>query len=102
MDRQSIIGYVLIFVLLVVWMLVNTPKQNQQPQQSQPAATQPVLRDSVKRIDTLRAAAKEAPSANPLGKYFTGRDKGLDRTITVESDLYIADISLRGGVLKRW
>jgi YidC/Oxa1 family membrane protein insertase len=102
MDRQSIIGYVLIFALLVVWMLVNTPKQNQQAQQPKPAATQPMQQDSVKRIDTLRAQTKESPSANPLGKYFAGRDKGVERTITIESDLYIAEITLKGGLLKRW
>jgi YidC/Oxa1 family membrane protein insertase len=102
MDRQSIIGYVLIFVLLVVWMLVNTPKQTQQPQQSKPVATQPAPQDSVKRIDTLRAQAKQTSTADPLGKYFAGRDKGLDRTITVESDLFIAEVSLKGGVLKKW
>ena len=102
MDRQSIVGYILIFVLLVVWMLVNTPKQNQQPPQAKPVATQSQQQDSVRHVDTPPVQTKEPATVAPLGKYFVGRDKGPDRTITVETDLYIAEISLKGGLLKRW
>lgn len=58
--------------------------------------------DSAKRVDTLRAQVKETAQANPLGKFFVGRDKRVDRTITIETDLYIAEISLKGGLIKRW
>ena len=102
MDRQSILGYVLIFLLLVVWMWVNSPKQTPQAEQLKPVPTQTAKRDSTKRVDTLRAQVKEAAQANPLGKFFVGRDKRPDRTITIETDLYIAEISLKGGVIKRW
>jgi len=102
MDRQSILGYVLIFLLLVVWMWVNSPKQTPQAEQPKPVPTQTAKQDSTKRVDTLRAQGKEAAQANPLGKFFAGRDKRPDRTITVESDLYIAEISLKGGLIKRW
>ncbi len=102
MDRQSILGYILIFILLVVWMWMNSPNQTQQSQQPKAVATQSVQQDSSKRVDTLRAQPKEVIQANPLGKFFAGRDKGVDRIITIETDLYIADISLRGGLIKRW
>jgi len=102
MDRQSILGYVLIFILLVVWMWMSSPKQTQQAQQPKPVATQTAQQDSSKRADTLRTQPKPTTQANPLGKFFVGRDKGVDRVITVETDLYVADISLRGGLIKRW
>jgi YidC/Oxa1 family membrane protein insertase len=102
MDRQSILGYILIFVLLVVWMWMNSPKQGQQAQQPKAVATQTTQQDSSKRADTVRVQPKEVVQANPLGKFFAGRDKGVDRTITIETDLYVADISLKGGLIKRW
>ena len=102
MDRQSILGYILIFVLLVAWMWMNSPKQTQQSQQLKAVATQTMPQDSSKRADTLRTQPKETVQANPLGKFFAGRDKGVERTITIETDLYIADISLKGGLIKRW
>ncbi|MCX6132469.1 MAG: membrane protein insertase YidC [Ignavibacteriales bacterium] len=102
MDRQSILGYILIFVLLVVWMWMNSPKQTQQPQQQKAVATQIAPQDSSKRVDTLRVQQKENTQADPLGKFFAGRDKGVDRTIRIETDLYIAEIASRGGLIKRW
>jgi YidC/Oxa1 family membrane protein insertase len=102
MDRQSILGYILIFVLLVAWMWMNSPKQNQQPAQQKAVATQTTPPDSVKRVDTLRSQPKEAVEANPLGKFFAGRDKGIDRTVTIETDLFIAEITAKGGLIKRW
>jgi len=102
MDRQSILGYVLIFVLLIAWMWMNSPKQTQQPQQSKPVATQTTPQDSTKRADTIRTQIKPSTQADPLGKFFAGRDKGLDRIITIETDLYIAEISAKGGLIKQW
>jgi YidC/Oxa1 family membrane protein insertase len=83
-----------------MWM--NSPKQTEQVQPPKAVATQTARQDSSKRVDTLRAQPKEADQTDPLGKFFAGRDKGVDRIITVETDLYIADISLKGGLIKRW
>jgi YidC/Oxa1 family membrane protein insertase len=102
MDRQSILGYILIFLLLVIWMWVNSPKQTQQAEQSKPVPTLASKQDSVRRLDTLRVQVKETAQTNPLGKFFVGRDKRVDRTFTIETDLYIAEISLKGGLIKRW
>ena len=106
MDRQSILGYILIFVLLVVWMWINSPKPGQQAEQPKAVATQAAQQDSVRRaaaaIAQQRVQVQTDKPVDPLGKFFVGRDKGQERTITIESDLYIAEISTKGGVIKRW
>jgi len=102
MDRQSILGYILIFVLLVVWMWMNSPKPSQQSDQGKQAAPTTVMRDSVKRAEPLRAKIDTTSRVDPLGKFFAGKNHGLDRTITVETDLFIAEISTKGGLIKRW
>jgi YidC/Oxa1 family membrane protein insertase len=101
MDRQSILGYVLIFILLIAWMWMNSPKQTQPPQ-SKPVATQSAPQDTSRRVDTIRTQIKAAAQADPLGKFFAGRDRGIDRTITIETDLYIAEISAKGGLIRQW
>ncbi|MCX6145367.1 MAG: membrane protein insertase YidC [Ignavibacteriales bacterium] len=107
MDRQSILGYILIFILLVVWMWMSSPKQGQQAEQQKTVATQLAQQDSARRAAAavVQPAASQAPTekpVDPLGKFFSGRDKGQEQIITIESDLFIAEISTKGGVVKRW
>ena len=106
MDRQSILGYILIFILLVVWMWMSSPKPGQQAEQQKAVATQAAQQDSVRRaaaavVQPVKQAPTEKP-VDPQGKFFAGRDKGREQIITIESDLYIAEISTKGGVVKRW
>ncbi len=106
MDRQSILGYILIFILLVVWMWMSSPKPGQQAEQQKAVATQLAQQDSARRaaasvVQPITQAPTEK-SVEPLGKFFAGRDKGREQIITIESDLYRAEISTKGGVVRRW
>jgi len=106
MDRQSILGYILIFILLVVWMWMSSPKAGQQAEQQKAVATQLAQQDSARRAAAaVVQPANQVPiekSIDPLGKFFAGRDKGREQVITIESDLFIAEISTKGGVIKSW
>ena len=106
MDRQSILGYILIFILLVVWMWMSSPKAGQQAEQQKAVATQMAQQDSARRAAAaVVQPANQVPTeklVDPLGKFFAGRDKGQEQVITIESDLFIAEISTKGGVVKRW
>jgi YidC/Oxa1 family membrane protein insertase len=104
MDRQSIIGYILIFILLVVWMWMSSPKPGQQAEQQRAVATQTAQQDSARHA-TPASPTVQTPKetvADPLGKFFLGRDKGQDQVITIESDLYTVEISTKGGLIKKW
>jgi YidC/Oxa1 family membrane protein insertase len=102
MDRQSTIGFVLIFVVLVAWMWLNSPKPQQQAPRDKIVN---VKKDSVK---TEKAAPTEIQptdtivSANAYGKYFSARAKGNEQIITIETELYRAELSSKGGVVKTW
>lgn len=102
MDRQSILGYALIFILLVVWMWVNSPRPTQQAEQQKPVPTQTAQQDSARRAQVQPVQPKAVTPVEPLGKFFTTHDKGAERTITIETDLYIAELTTKGGLLKRW
>jgi YidC/Oxa1 family membrane protein insertase len=100
MDRQSTIGFVLIFVVLLAWMWLNAPDPKKQA-----AATK-----TTQVADTVRTpvAAKPAPidtttqRANQFGSLFNARATGRDRIITIETDLFRAELTAKGGLIKSW
>jgi YidC/Oxa1 family membrane protein insertase len=100
MDRQSTIGFVLIFVVLVVWMWLNSPAQRPKPVDQTVKSTQ--VKDTVKVNPPKPTEPKEKQETNPYGKYFSDRAKGTEKIIYIETDFYSAEVSTKGGVLKKW
>jgi len=101
MDRQAILGYVLIFILLVAWLWLNSPQPKQQDVLKQDVRTQMQAQDTVKEKQAELVREKAVPS-EPLGKFFAGRGTGAERVITIETDLFTAEITTRGGLVKKW
>jgi len=100
MDRQSTIGFVLIFVVLVVWMWLNSPVQRTKTIEQ--TAKQGQLKDTIKVKTEKPPEPKEKQETNPYGKFFSDRAKGTEKIISIETDLYSAEISSKGGVIKKW
>ncbi len=102
MDRQQVLGFALIFLLLIVWMVINTPA----PQQ--PNTSRSAQQEQVQAVDTLSSQlpklGETTPKTdiNPYGKFFSGREKGQERLLTIETDLYKAKISSKGGLIREW
>jgi len=117
MDRNSIIGFVLIGVILIGWLyfqnknappkvdekkieqvrtdsLNNLQKQEQQKQQQH-------VQDSVKKVtaDTTKGIQ---PVSEKYGALFTKFEKGEDKTIIIETDKYHAEFSTKGGALIKY
>jgi YidC/Oxa1 family membrane protein insertase len=100
MDRQSIFGFILIFVVLVIWMWINSPQPKaKQPQQ---AVNQEHVRDTTKLPQPKVQEPTEVQQAHPYGKYFSERATGKEKIIFIETDNYSAEVSSRGGVLRKW
>jgi YidC/Oxa1 family membrane protein insertase len=106
MDKQSIFGFVLIGIVLIVWMWVQTPA---------PPPPRPVTADSVAHPrtvvpETVRVAPVPSPqrpgslavSPDSLGAFFTPRLHGAEKILVIKTDRYIAEVSTRGGVLRKW
>ena len=84
MDRQSILGFVLIFVILMVWMWANapTPKPPTAAGDSTAAVIDTVKNTPVekKTPKTLKSAARDTvkqteEEKDPFGRYFTAAAK---------------------------
>jgi YidC/Oxa1 family membrane protein insertase len=100
MDRNSTLGFVLIFMLLMVWMYMNSPKPT--PIQDQ-AKQEVVKKDTLRPVEAKPQEQKSTKkSSNPFGEYFAARANGEDQVITIETDLYTAEISSKGGLITKW
>jgi YidC/Oxa1 family membrane protein insertase len=105
MDKQTIIGFVLIALVLIVWMWLQAPA----PVPPSPAvrdtvqASAPVHRDTIARPEHLvLPAAGSAKAGADQSRFFASRVSGSEKVIVVKTSLYTAEITTRGGVLRKW
>jgi YidC/Oxa1 family membrane protein insertase len=106
MDRNSIIGFVLIGLILVVWLYFQSkntppPQQQQQVQQIEDTLKKPVKTDTQKTVIQPKkdSVISENPVSEKLGVYFSKFEKGEDKVIMIETDNYYAEFSTKGGSL---
>lgn len=119
MDRNSIIGFVLIGVIVTVWLFYSSinqaPEQPKEKNLKAKDTTQVVAekKDSIIAKDTAKVSAVIPDSLAPgidrdslmaAEKYgvFARFSKGADDTITIENDLLTAKISLKGAAIVEW
>ena len=97
MERNHIIGFVLIFGLLVLWMFVNSPSKEEVAQMKQ-------RQDSLNRVEHLKDSIAEQPiaidsassvpdSALLEGKFgsFATAATGTNETIRLENEHFIVE-----------
>jgi YidC/Oxa1 family membrane protein insertase len=106
MDKQTTFGFILIMVVLLVWMWLQAPPPPaQQTHQSDTVQQVPVApKDSVAVTQPATTYRKAQAPAGPesLGKYFAHLATGTEKILIVKTDLYTAEITTRGGLIKRW
>lgn len=115
MDKNTLIGFALIFVLLIVWQQFNTPTQEeldrqqqvqdsielaQQQQDVQIAEAEEAAPPSIQEeIATLPDSLRDEKLAGIFGP-FSGAGAGEEKLITVENELMTLVLSNKGGRIK--
>ncbi len=101
MDRNTIIGFLLIGLVLMVWMYMTAPPPPPATQQKDSLAT---ANQNVPRDSSVAApqTVQQRVAGDSLGKYFSSLSVGQKKTITVETKHYRAEISTRGGMIQSW
>src|SRR5512140_1834622 len=107
MDKQSVMGFVLIGLILIVWMWIQTPTVP--PPRPVSADTSTAHAAPPIQRDTVPAAVVAAPqnprgdtSAAALGHFFAKAANGTEKVLIIKTDLYTAEITTRGGLLRKW
>ncbi len=101
MDRNTALAFVLIGLVLMIWLWTNTPDPNQQQKKKPDTATQ---------IDSAKLQKKEDPAvqsqvqppADTLGQYFTNAQPGKGQIVTIENDLFRAELTSTGAKINRF
>lgn len=115
MDKNTLIGFALIFVLLMVWQQFNTPTQEeldrqqqirdslelvQQQQDAVPAEVKEVEEASLnEQIATLPDSLKQEKLSGVLGP-FSAAGIGEEKLIRIENDLMTLVLTNKGGRIK--
>lgn len=118
MDRNSIIGFVLIGVILIGWLYfqnknappVKDEKKTEQVNQDslrkvqevEQKKQQQVLQDTVKKNVTGDTTKVTQPVSEKYGALFGKFEKGEDKIIIIETDKYHAEFSTKGGSLIKY
>ncbi len=107
MDKNTTFGFVLIGLVLIVWMWLQSPAVPP-PQRGAGADSlrnaPAVVHDTV-RTEHPVAVQSDTTKHTPeemLGAYFAPRATGVEKIITVKTDLYTAEITTHGGLIRTW
>ena len=102
MDRQTTIGFILIAVVLIVWMWIQAPPPPQPVPAGQSASTQTADTVPVAPVVAEPVLQAQAAAGAAQSEFFASRASGEDRIVIIKTDLYTAELSARGGRLRKW
>lgn len=106
MDKQTILGFILIGLVLIIWMSLQTPAPRQRPLTATDTlhTNQLPSKESTK-VEPAVPPSVETPSSAPsdsMGKYFSGLSLGDEKVLIVKTDLYTAEVTTKGGLIREW
>lgn len=104
MDKKSIIGFVLIFAIVVGWMYWEQ-SQVKPPKPKEKAEIAKEIKKDSSVVESKNEIAPQNDSIivnNKFGKFFSKFSEGNERIITIETDLFIAKISNKGPSILKW
>lgn len=111
MDKKTVIAFVLIGAIFMVWLYLNTPDQSKMPKKAAKKDTT-LVKDSVmaakktdssavkKQEEEKKLSEKPAGDSLDYGKAFTAPVKP-EETILVETDMAIFEFSTKGGNIRK-
>ncbi len=91
MDRNSVLGIILITLVLLIWMWYNAPRA---PQKVNGLKDTTQVKHQEERIQTEKA--------DTFGIYFSHLSKGEEKKVLVETDLYTCVISSKGALVEKF
>ncbi|MDH7514310.1 MAG: membrane protein insertase YidC [Bacteroidota bacterium] len=111
MDRQSIIGFILMAILFIIWMVYTSVQYQKPVETEQKKYSDSIIAGSGKQIPEKKAKPIEKKDLGgesitnrqtKYGKWFGGLSIGVERNIKIESKKVSAVFTSRGGGIKRW
>ncbi|MBI1803346.1 MAG: membrane protein insertase YidC [Ignavibacteriae bacterium] len=102
MDRSTVIGFVLIGLVLMLWMWMNAPTPPKPSTVADTTAAKQHRTDTSNYDVSSRPTDKISVASDTLGKYFSQLSVSQPKMFTIETPLYQAELSTKGGSLHSW
>jgi YidC/Oxa1 family membrane protein insertase len=106
MDRNTIIGFILIGIVLMVWLWMTAPPPQTQVLDKDTVANfnqQKIKESLVSNKSGASESAQQTRSVeDTLGKYFSHITKKENKKIIIETDQYQIELSSTGGTITSW
>jgi YidC/Oxa1 family membrane protein insertase len=117
MDKQTTIGFILIALVFVGWMIYSGSQVPSDPkriattsdslssrEQMPPSEKMKEHGNAAAEITSDKTADTSVPSSRGqrFGKWFSPFETGVAKNLTIETDLYTAVFSNKGGGVRRW
>lgn len=94
MDRQALIGFLLIALVLIIWMTIYAPT---------PPPDGTAYRDTtINRMQPSEPDTQRIVTSDTTSRFFLPSEGGEEKVIIVQTDLYTAEVSTKGGVIRKW
>lgn len=109
MDRNTIIAFVLISAILIVWLFINSPEPPKPTKKTEDSTIVSKELDKEKLHESTEVTGSSTKAVN-LGQNsdslkfgtFSTAPKGDEKIITLENDLVKMELSTRGGNIKKY
>ncbi len=111
MDRNTLIGFALIFIVVVGWTIWQQANYEPPPKKVAtdtvqadalpPTTTEPQLTEKLESPELSETGDSTEPQKK-FGSFFAPFSQGAEQFITIENDLVFAQISTKGGALRYW
>ena len=102
MDKNTIIGFILIGLVLMIWLWISAPPP--QPTKLSPDSTTTIQKKSQQdaEISIKTSDVKKMLTEDSLGRYFSHLAVGTEKVFVIETKDYRAEISSVGGSVLKW
>ncbi len=100
MDRNTVLAFILIGLVLMIWLWINTPDPSKMPGKHQDTTQVTLSKKEVENI-TIPPKTQSEEKTDTLGIYFSKVETGKNQIITFETPLYKIELNSTGGKFYR-
>lgn len=100
MDRNTVLAFILIGLVLMIWLWINTPDPSKMPKKHQDTTQISQDKKEIEKEPEPQSVQTEQ-KADTLGIYFSNVEKGSNQYVIVETPLLKVELNSTGGKFHR-
>lgn len=101
MDRNSVLAFILIGLVLMIWLWYNAPDPSKLPKKPQDSTQVQTKKEVEKKISEETVSRVKIEAGDSLGTYFSAVESGKSKIITIETPLLKVELNSTGGKFNR-